>query len=330
MAVSYPTQQEAEPELTYTYRETPDKIIVDRGIATREMTKQYDHGTEHASYEELAKAARRTPSIPIVLDTGHDHSRPLQRADMVIGVAHLKPCPTRRGLKAEWHFHKEHLPPWLETRIRRGENIPVSTFQFVQARDGQQRDILFDHVAVLEEGTPRCPPERCGVGVADAMTPEDKPKPDKPEPGPETPVSQPVSPEVRGKPSTTEATTKPEEQPGTEEQAPAETVADLQARLKAAEAAAEKASAALKQERIPLEGELVKAGVSPEAVTAMSLADLRTVVAATRRSTTQGLPGATPAPAPEKPKTPAEAKAEREAKFHKALEDKSKEEFKGW
>lgn len=294
------------------------------------MTKHYEHGTETATYEELAKAARRTPRPPITIDGAQTHGLPLRDGRRVVGTVHLEPCPHRRGLQGKWHFHKESTPEWVIDAIKRGETLPVSPFFYADVQDGQQRDILFNRFAIMREGTPRCPPDRCGVGVADAMTKpktEEKPKPDeKPEPE-GTPVPKPVPEEQRGKLKETDPKDKPQDQV---EQDPAETVAELRARLQEAEATVAKAEAEMKAARLPHEGLLAQHGITPDAISKMSLADLKVVAASLQRSATEGLPGATPAPAPAAPKTEAEAKAERESKFHKDLEDKSKEEFKGW
>lgn len=312
--------------MTCSFRETPDTIIVDWSIATREMSKVYDHGTEYTPYEELEKASHRTPTVPITIDNMDRHSRPLRHGKLVVGTAYLKPCPQRRGLRAEWHFRKEHTPSWVLEAIRRGETLPVSPFFYSDVQDGIQRDILFNRFAVMEEGTPRCPPDRCGVGVADAMT--EKPKDEKPKPEEKegTPVPTPVPEEQAGKLSETAPLPEGEVQT---EQDPVQEMAELRERLKEAETASEKAQAALKQERIPLEGLLVQRGVSPEDAQAMSLAGLRTVATALQRSTTEGLPLASPAPAPKPPQTPEEAKAERTDKFHKDLAKISKDEFSG-
>jgi len=323
--------------MTYSFRETPDTIIVKRGIATREMTKVYDHGREYTPYEELELAARRTPTVPISVDNLQQHGLPLRMGRRVVGTVYLKPCPDRRGLQGEWHFRKESCPEWLITAIRRGETLPVSPFFYSDVQDGIQRDILFNRFAVMEEGTPRCPPDRCGVGVADAMTPEKdevemKGSDPKIKPGltvtkPEgTGVPDPVPPEQSGKLSETESTVEGEVQTG---QDPAQTVKELTERLKEAEAESEKARSALKQERLPLEGLLAQRGVSAEAIAAMNMKDLRTMVAAVQRSTTEGLPLASPAPAPKPAQTPEEAHADRWGKFQKDLDKRSKDEFSG-
>ena len=42
--------------MTYSYEETKDEIIITKGIATRELMKEYAHGKEFTNYEELEKA----------------------------------------------------------------------------------------------------------------------------------------------------------------------------------------------------------------------------------------------------------------------------------
>lgn len=309
--------------MTYTFRETDKDVIVERGIATREMTLEYEHGKEYASYEELARAARRTPVVPIVLDRdGHHniHGLPLRHGKHVVGTAHLKPCPEKRGLAAEWRFHKESCPEWVIQAVRRGETLPVSVFKFANIEEGQQRDILFDHVAILQESTPRCPPERCGVGVADALTekPKEEEKPEEPVEKPATktkrsitlpeggtPVPQPVPGEPGGKLSKAAPSTEAEQ---TVETPPTDTeVAELRERLK-------EAQAQVTAVRAPLVQQLESRGYTPEELQFIKTETLTKMVRSARQADTQALPATAPQPPPKPPKTLAEARTEVYAK----------------
>lgn len=315
--------------MTYNYKETHNEIIVDKGIATREMWKVYPHGREHVSYEELCKALTIRDKVPLVLDTEVDHRYPLTDAGKAIGSAHFRPCPDKRGLTATWRFHKSKLPTWLMAKLRRRESLPVSIFQFADVQQGEQQNLLFDHIAILQDSTPRCPPTQCGVGVYDAMNEEEEQKKKKqPEPlleEVEGTVSEPVPEEQPENQKTTEETVlvearEPDAVPETETLKTQ--ISELQKELDTKEAE-------LASEREPLIGLLLQRGISRDAAEAMSLQDLRTTASALREQQTQGLPGTVPAPK-SAPKTYEEAKDESYQKFHEALDKKTKKEFENW
>ncbi|MFX1476370.1 MAG: hypothetical protein ACFFCO_12990 [Promethearchaeota archaeon] len=302
--------------MSYTYKETKEELIIDKGIATREMWKSYDHGQEHVSYEALERGVKIRNRVPLVLDTVHDHARPLTNAAKALGYADLRPCPEKRGLTVTWHFLKDKCPASLLDSIRRKEPLPVSIYQYTNVEDDEQEDLLFDHIAILEESIPRCPVERCGVGVYDGKMTEKETEVEAPEPPAEA-VQEPV-PTVPEKESKEPEAKEPVQQPP---ELPAEDLKDQEL---------EKLKAQVKEIRDPLVDELVAKGYERQKLNPLDVPTLQLMVTHARASVTQSLPGTVPQPAPEKPKS----LDERVDDVYKEAKERSvkagKERWKDW
>lgn len=326
--------------MSYNYQETPDEIIVDKGIATREMMLHYADGDEYVTFEALAAATELRNRVPIVLDTTHDHRQPLSDAAPTIGYTELRPCPEKKGVAARYHFKKQRTPEWLLAKIRRTEPLPLSIFKHRKLRDGFQEDILFDHVAILSQSTPRCPLPRCGVGVYDS-TQEGSPMSEKDEPtevqgSPKTGVSigrphvgpavpEPVlsAPAKAVKPADTQPpTTPPLSAEATPHALPVEEVQTLRTQLK-------ETQAQIDAIRRPLVDELAQRGIPVKDLNAVPLDTLEKIRDLARQATTQGLPGAVPKPVPERPKSLAERRAEATAKLRAEAAEADKKRWQG-
>jgi hypothetical protein len=314
--------------MSYDYRETNEEIIIDKGIATREMWKEYDHGKEHVSFEELCKAVQIRPQVPVVLDTIHDHGQPLTDASKAIGTATLHPCPKKRGLSTIWRLFKDSLPAELLEAIRRREPLPVSIYQFINVdEDGEQHDLLFDHIAILttDKYTPRCPPERCGVGVYDGKMTEEKIVPEQPKELAEKPA--PASPEPV---PTEQGGTKAEPPPKLEPVIEAPPPVDKDKLIKELEDKLAKRDAQIAAIRKPLIDELAQRGYQAQELNPLPVTTLEKMVKESRAASTEGLPGTVPAPSPEAPLTPAEAREKEQKRHEESLKRQSAERFKDW
>ena len=307
--------------MSYDYKETSEEIIIEKGIATREMWKEYDHGKEHVSFEELESACRLRDTIPLVLDTEHNHGEPLTDASRAIGAATLRPCPEKRGLTTTWRFQKHKVPEWLLTALRKRQPLPVSIYQFVNVgEDREQRDLLFDHIAILANQDPRCPIERCGVGVYDSkMSDEEKPS-DEPTSSPE-----PVQPEQKEtkEPPAPEVTPEPEPVVPDAVQAKDQEIQKLTAQL-------EKAKEQIKAVRQPLVDELTGRGYQLQELNPLSMTTLQKMVSESRAAATEGLPGTVPAPTATTPKSLAEQREAEQKRFETELKKRQDERFKDW
>jgi hypothetical protein len=313
--------------MSYDYQETEEEIIVDKGIATREMWVDYPHGREHISFEELVKACELRNRVPLVLDTDHNHHAPFTDGAKAIGYADLAPCPDKRGLTLSAHFRKTKLPPWLLEHIRQRETLPVSIYKFISPNppvDREQRNVLFDHLMILTQDDPRCPIERCGVGVYDSKMTEKDQDPTRDAKGRFTPAEAAPSDGVSesGQPTDKEATAAPveaaPEPPPTPEKD--QEITDLKTRL-------EKAEAKVAAVRQPLIEELTQRGYQAQELNPLAIETLTKMVQQARSASTEGLPGTVPAPPPEPPKTLAEAREAEQQRFEKALAKRNKERF---
>jgi len=325
--------------MSYEYQETSDELVVSKGIATREMLKHYEDGDEYATYDALATAVEFRDRVPIVLDTTHDHRRPLSDTRPAIGYVELKPCPEKKGVAAAYHFKKARTPDWLLATIRAREPLPVSSFQFRHLHDGYQEDILFDHVAILSTSTPRCPLPRCGVGVYDSqegpsMSEKAAEKP-KPDPTPEglvigrahvsPAVPEPVSPRPpKGEKPTDEkaSPTPPLSAEATPHAVPVEEVQTLRTQLK-------ETQAQIDAIRRPYVDELDARGIPVKDLNAVPLDTIIKIVTLARQATTQGMPGAVPKPVPERPKTLAEKREEGIGKIRAEAAEAQKKRWQG-
>jgi hypothetical protein len=187
---------------------------------------------------------------------------------------------------------------------------------------GEQRDLLFDHIAILEETTPRCPPERCGVGVYDSkMTKEEKTPGALPEevaegksstevvPAEQKETKEPVAAKV-------EATPDPPAEPDKDS-----VISELKERLA-------KREEQLTELRKPLVDVLTQRGYQAQELNPLSISTLQKMVSQSVSSTTEGLPGTVPAPAPEPVLTLAEAREKEQKRHTEALEKRQKERWK--
>jgi hypothetical protein len=313
--------------MSYNYKETVDEIVIDKGIATREMWKDYPDGDEFADYAELERALTLRNRAPLVLDSQHDHRNPLRDASKAIGYADLRACPEKKGLSTTWHLWKRALPEWLLALIRRRQPLPVSIFQFTNVDEGHhQRDILIDHIAILTESEPRCPLPRCGVGVYDAtMSDQEAPKPE----AKKEPVTEPLSQAVSPKAPTTEkpADTKVLPQPpivhaSASEVLPPHAVQEIAALKEELT----KTQAQLNAIRQPLVEELVNRGFADTELSPLTVDALSRMVSLARQAQTQGLPGTVPKP-PVIPKSKAE---QREEAASKAAQEDKERQAKRW
>jgi hypothetical protein len=304
--------------MTYDYKETPDEIIIEKGIATREMWKTYADGShEYVTYEDLAQALELRDKLPIVVEGDWDHTVPLTEAAVAVGSIALKPCPEKKGLTGTYRLKKARLPPWLLERIHRHEELPVSLFSFVQMDGHQQRNILFDNLMILKDASPRCPIERCGVGVYDAEMPESK-----------DPDSEPKHPKEPAKDAG--KLKAPESSPLTTTPPPPEPIQNAlpqEARIKELEAQLAKREAQITEVRQPLVDFLALRGYTAPELSALSLPTLQRMARDATRVTTEALPGQTPAPSATTPKTLAEARDAEHERFMAALAKKQAERF---
>jgi len=308
--------------MSYDYKETDEEIIIDKGIATRQMWKEYDHGKEYVSFDELTKACRFRDKIPVVLDSTHDHAQPLLGTNTAIGYAILKPCPDKHGLRTQWHLDKTRLPAELLAKIRKREPLPVSIFQFTNVdASGEQRDLLFDHIAILTEQDPRCPIERCGVGVYDSKMSEPD---DSPDPSASGSEAVPVEPGETKEPPAPKKPLEPEPGPTDAVQAKDDEIAALKAEL-------DKTKTQVKAIRDPLVAELTQRGYQAQELNPLSITTLQKMVTESRSATTERLPGTVPAPSSaDTPKTLAEQRDAEQDRFEKALKKQADDRFKGW
>ena len=311
--------------MSYDYKETTDEIIIDKGISTREMWKEYEHGKEHVSFEELEQGAKLRPTVPMVLDTQHNHGEPLTDASRSIGAADFTPCPSKRGLKTVWRFLKKKCPDWLLQHLRERKPLPVSMYQFVNVgEDREQRDLLFDHIAILANQDPRCPIERCGVGVYDSKMTEEPKKEEVTAPEPEQPTTSPevvqtVQEETKEPPpSKVEVTPEPDPVPDKDS-----IISELKAKL----AKREEQLNAIRQ---PLVDELVSRGYQLQELNTVKLETLQKMAAESRAATTEGLPGTVPAPSATTPKALHEQRADEQKRFEESLKKRQEERFKDW
>lgn len=311
--------------MSYDYRETEDEIILEKGIIDREMWKDYPHGKEWVSYDALQEACEYQDVFPVVLDSTHDHTRPLTDPTRAIGRIAVAPCPEKRALRIrEMRLKKRKLPEWLLEKIRRHEPLPISPFKFITTEDDQQAHILFDHVAILEESTPRCDVPRCGVGVYDANMTEQESKPA------EKPLSSPLSSEKEGKPKpaasqepvAAEAAAEPPKDAVSMEDK--EDIEAIKTQLKDAQ----KAVIELEDRKHRIRTQLVEHGLNEVELRGLSLDSLEKVLSAMRKGTTQALPGAVPT-AHEPPKSLAEQREELYEKAKKDAQKASADRFKG-
>lgn len=314
--------------MSYDYVEKGNKIIIDKGIIDRQMWKEYEHGKEWIDYTELKKALELRDNVPIVIDSEHDHTQPLRDAGKAIGKAILTPCDEKKAIRAKWVFWVDKTPDWLLQKIRRKEALPMSPFKFVDVVERRQQGILYDHVAILEETSPRCPITRCGVGVYDSMQEEEKPKelPAQPVEPVQTEV-QPVLPEESKAVTPQEPAPTPAPEPATPEpeinamQAKDEEITALKAQLA-------KRDAQIKEIREPLVIELTQKGYQLQELNPLSIATLQKMVVQSRAATTEGLPGQVPAPSSPKVKTMWEAREAESKRFRKSLKEKQDARWK--
>lgn len=311
--------------MSYDYKETTDEIIINKGIATREMWKEYDHGKEHVSFEELERALQLRERVPLVLDSVHNHQEPLTDASKACGYATLRSCPDKRGIAGQFHLYKALLPESLLQTIRERKPLPVSMYQFVNVgEDREQRDLLFDHIAILANQDPRCPIERCGVGVYDSKMTEEEKKPEVTAPEPEQPTTSPevvqtVQEETKEPPpSKVEVTPEPDPVPDKDS-----IISELKAKL----AKREEQLNAIRQ---PLVDELVSRGYQLQELNTVKLETLQKMAAESRAATTEGLPGTVPAPSATTPKALHEQRADEQKRFEESLKKRQEERFKDW
>jgi hypothetical protein len=191
--------------------------------------------------------------------------------------------------------------------------------------DDEQEHIRIDSVAILLKQDPRCPIERCGVGVYDSKMLKDKEETDeKPS---TTPTDSPdvVPEDQRGTKEPPAPKTTPEPEPDVPDavQAKDHEIQKLQAEL-------DKAKAQVSALREPLVSELTQRGYQLQELNPLSIITLQKMVDQSRTAATEGLPGTVPAPSADTPKTLAEQRAAEQERFEKALKKQQDERFKGW
>lgn len=146
--------------------------IIRHGILTRSGWFPYGDHQEFKDPQELEKAARLAPSIPLI--PFHPDGGFADKAQDVIGLAYNRYDPQAQGIRTLFEFFEDRLTPEQATQLRTGQQIGVSpgfTCNLVPYGEGfKQTDLLLNHGAVLFEGEPRCPLPNCGI--TDAKPPK--------------------------------------------------------------------------------------------------------------------------------------------------------------
>lgn len=143
-----------------------------RGILARPGPYKYKWGTEVKTWEELKKAFQRTPEIMLTL--GHplnsDGTPRFPNKEDFLGRVIPVVNEERQLFEGIFKFHEEEwdkIPDDIRKKIVNDEAIAISAgFPPPRMEDGVQRDILYNHFAVLTKGeNPTCPLGECGINV---------------------------------------------------------------------------------------------------------------------------------------------------------------------
>jgi len=156
---------------------TPENQLVGEAVVARAGVYEYPELAPEGpvrqlkSPEELAKAVKLTPTVPIIFN----HVTPGEEtAAEWVGTAYLRYEDS--AVKARCVFDAERIPDWLAATLQDGRPIPVSagfTYDYGpsgtwqgQRFDALQQNILFKHVGVIVDPNmePRKTP-REGVGL---------------------------------------------------------------------------------------------------------------------------------------------------------------------
>ena len=182
--------------------------------------------------EELQDAAQRFPIIPLTY--GHIMEGEEVKPETQIGTVSQKCSDSKNAVVCEFWFHEEKIPEVLKKKLDNGERIPISAgYSAYVDEEGNQSGLSYTHVAVLDEETPVCPVEKCGVFERQffieqieeiepkaaekepEVAPEETPLVEEPvveeEPKPEPPVEQkPKEPDEQAPPIKEEVRLEPE------------------------------------------------------------------------------------------------------------------------
>lgn len=282
------------------------------------MWKTYDDGRqEYVAYEDLADALKLRDRVPITVEDTWDHDVPFTQADLAIGSIALRPCPEKKGLIGTYRLWKDKLPIWLLHRIHAKEELPVSMFSFVQMEGNQQKHILLDNLMILKDAAPRCPIERCGVGVYDATMPEAKPKDPK----------DPPKDEEQPKTTTAVEKTTPPPKPGADSDA----LSHAQSQVTTLTAQLAQREAQIAEVRQPLVDFLSQRGYTAHELNPLSITTLQRMAKDATQVLTQALPGQVPAPSPLKEPLTLDEAREKEATRHQtAIAKKQADKWSKW
>ena len=140
-----------------------------KGIMARPGTYKYGDRTEVKTAKELKAAAERQPSIMLTL--GHPPTiEDDPKVKDYIGRVDQSWNERTQSVDAICSFYDEHIhkiPDSLQRRIINMEPLSISPgIMNVRMRQDEQEDILYNHVALLKEGSdPTCPLGECGINI---------------------------------------------------------------------------------------------------------------------------------------------------------------------
>ena len=143
--------------------------IVRYGVIASPGTYHYKNHTMRKTAEELKAAASRQPSFMLIL--GHPPTvNDDPTVEQFIGRVDQKWNPQKQRVDAAFHFYDEHfdkIPLALQKKIINLEPLAISPGITVDDPKGDQQDnILYNHLAILQEGEdPTCPLGTCGVNI---------------------------------------------------------------------------------------------------------------------------------------------------------------------
>lgn len=134
-----------------------------KGVLAKPGEYTYGDVTETKTAKELQAAVERQPII--MLTQGHPTSGFPSASDFIGTVSQSWDDETNSVLGDFW-FYEESVPMSVRRKLEHHEPVPISAgFAIDDVVDGEQKGIIYTHIAVLEEEEPVCPLDQCGVNV---------------------------------------------------------------------------------------------------------------------------------------------------------------------
>lgn len=143
-------------------------------ILAREIVQKYRNDTgfekHFKPYDELKKSIEYIDELPIIIE----HKK-FNENDVVGYVKELRADSKDRSIKGFAYLHESRLPSVVQSAIDAGETVPVSIgFRATMGDSGEfngepydkkQENIILNHLAIVLNSMPRCPPNKCGLNL---------------------------------------------------------------------------------------------------------------------------------------------------------------------